>query len=62
MTTERRWYKKSSHSNDSSDCVEIASSGDYARDSKNPNVELYLPNLKLFIAEVNGGRFDRPTS
>jgi hypothetical protein len=60
MTTEGRRYKKSSHSSDSNDCVEIASSGDFARDSKNTKVELHLPNLNLFVAEAKAGRFDRP--
>jgi hypothetical protein len=60
MTTEDRRYKKSTHSSDSNDCVEIASSRDYARDSKNATAELHLPNLNLFFAEAKVGRFDRP--
>jgi hypothetical protein len=44
-----RRFRKSSYSNQSADCVEVASTLDHVRDSKNPAVELHLPNLRDFL-------------
>ena len=55
MTTEHRSYKKSSYSNDSATCVELAGTLDYVRDSKNPVVELPVKNLRLLVTELRSG-------
>lgn len=59
MTTDDRRYKKSSYSSDSSDCVEISGSRDYMRDSKNPTVELSVPNLSLFLQQIRSDPSER---
>jgi hypothetical protein len=52
MTPEPCRFKKSSYSNNSSDCVEVAATLDRVRDSKNPAAVLSLPNLAQFLREV----------
>jgi uncharacterized protein DUF397 len=55
MTTNHRSYKKSSYSNDSATCVELAGTLDCVRDSKNPAIELPAKNLTLLVAELRSG-------
>lgn len=49
-----RW-RKSSHSGQESDCVEIASTLAAVRDSKNPAVSLPVPRLETFLNSVKKG-------
>lgn len=55
MTTQHRSYKKSSYSNDSATCVELAGTLDHVRDSKNPSIELSVGNLMLLVTELRSG-------
>lgn len=55
MTTDHQSYKKSSYSNDSATCVELAGTLDSVRDSKNPAIELPAKNLALLVAELRAG-------
>ena len=48
MRQQRRW-KKSSFSNQTSSCVELASTLDAVRDSKNPQVTLDGVNARALI-------------
>lgn len=59
MTMVHRW-RKSSHSNDSADCVELAGTLDLVRDSKNPaGPVLPVAALSTLVRDVKLGRFDR---
>ncbi|WP_184726215.1 DUF397 domain-containing protein [Saccharopolyspora phatthalungensis] len=54
----RRW-KKSSRSQNGSDCVEVASTLDALRDSKDPEGPVVTADVSKFIRAVRAGRFDR---
>lgn len=57
--TVLRW-RKSSYSNDSSDCVEVAHTIRAVRDSKNPRGPvLSVAAFGVFVRDVKSGRFDR---
>jgi hypothetical protein len=56
VTTSRRW-RKSTHSQNTSTCVELANTLDAIRDSKNPTA-LVVAHLSTFLTEVKRGRFD----
>jgi len=53
-----RW-RKSSHSNPNGNCVELASTLDRVRDSKNPAGPVLHVNLDEWLTAVRTGRFDR---
>ncbi|HEX9334951.1 MAG TPA: DUF397 domain-containing protein [Pseudonocardiaceae bacterium] len=57
MHTTTTW-RKSTRSGSDSNCVEIASSLDRVRDSKNGS-ELLQVDLTVFMADVKASRFDR---
>lgn len=56
--TEPRW-RKSSFSGNDGDCVELASTMDKLRDSKNPDHTMTMPALQDFVRAVKHGRFGR---
>lgn len=59
MTLNRRW-RRSSHSVNGSECVEVAHTLDALRDSKNPTgPTLSVPTLINFLSSLKAGRFDR---
>ncbi len=59
MTSIRRW-RKSSYSNTDSACIELASTLDAVRDSKNPaGPVLTVSGVSAFARDVKSGRFDR---
>jgi hypothetical protein len=55
VTTALRW-RRSSHSQSGSDCVELAHTLDALRDSKNPGVALTVPTLTAFLNSVKRDR------
>jgi hypothetical protein len=57
MHTTITW-RKSTRSGSDSNCVEIASGSDQVRDSKNRR-DLLQVDLRVFLADVKAGRFDR---
>jgi hypothetical protein len=53
-------WRKSSYSNDSSDCVELAGTLNVVRDSKNPTGPvLPVADLAASLSDIKSGRFDR---
>lgn len=59
MTKLPRW-RKSSHSNETATCVELAGDLDALRDSKNPDGPvLRVAGLLWFLDEVKAGKFDQ---
>ena len=59
MTKLPRW-RKSSHSNETATCVELAGDLDALRDSKNPDGPvLRVAGLTRFLNEIKAGTFDR---
>ncbi|MEV6232368.1 DUF397 domain-containing protein [Saccharopolyspora shandongensis] len=58
MNVETTWHK-SSYSTSSSTCVELASSLDRIRDSKDPQGPTLRVDVAGFVQAVKGGRFDR---
>ncbi|MGI8306639.1 DUF397 domain-containing protein [Saccharopolyspora hattusasensis] len=58
MTTETTW-RKSSYSTEIATCVELASSLDRIRDSKDPNGPTLQVDVTGFVQAVKSGRFDR---
>ncbi len=58
MTQPSRW-RKSSYSNDSATCVEIADTRNAVRDSKNPNgPQLSTVNVLALLDAIKSGRYD----
>jgi cytochrome b len=58
-SSTRRW-RKSSYSNNDSACVELASTLDAMRDSKNPaGPVMQVAALHTFVSQVKAGRFTR---
>lgn len=56
--TETRW-RKSSHSGEEGNCVELAHTPGAIRDSKNPTGPILpVPDLPAFLREIKRGRFD----
>jgi hypothetical protein len=58
MTTSRelvRW-RKSSHSGQDTECVELAHTGDAVRDSKNPTGPTLTINSRDLLAAIKSGR------
>jgi hypothetical protein len=56
--TEPRW-RKASYSGNQANCVELASTMDQLRDSKNPEHTLPTPALRHVLHAVKNGHFDR---
>lgn len=52
-------WVKSSHSGPSGDCVELATSLDAVRDSKDPNGPVLRVDVQRLVRAAKGGRFDR---
>lgn len=59
MRTERSLvaWRKSSHSNNGTDCVEIAGTLDRVRDSKNTAGPTLSVDVDALVAEIKAGRF-----
>lgn len=58
MTTSRettRW-RKSSHSGQDTECVELAHTGDAVRDSKNPTGPTLAVGTHVLLAAIKSGR------
>ncbi|MBB5159734.1 hypothetical protein BJ970_007333 [Saccharopolyspora phatthalungensis] len=55
----RRRWRKSSYSNPNGDCVELTSTLDQLRDSKDPDGPTLKVDVVAFIGAVQAGRFDR---
>jgi hypothetical protein len=51
VTEALRW-RRSSHSQSGSDCVELAHTFDAVRDSKNPTTTLTVPTLTTLISFI----------
>lgn len=56
--TEPRW-RKSSFSGNQTNCVELSSTMDQLRDSKNPNHTLKIPTLRTLVEAAKTGDLDR---
>lgn len=52
-------WVKSSRSGPSGDCVELATTFDAVRDSKDPNGPVLRVDVQRLLRAVKGGRFDR---
>lgn len=61
MTQPALSWRKSTRSGSQSDCVEVASTLDRLRDSKNPGPVLKVDRAALssFLAAAHSGTFDR---
>lgn len=53
-----RWIK-SSYTNANGACVELATTLDAVRDSKDPNGPVLRLDVRRLVRAVKGGRFDR---
>ena len=53
-----RWVK-SSYSDPYNDCVEVASTLNQVRDSKEPGGPVLAVDVAVFVAAIKSGRFDR---
>ena len=53
--TSRRW-RKSSHSANTDNCVEVANTLDALRDSKNPDGPVLAVNVAALVRAVRAGR------
>lgn len=53
----KRW-RKSSYSNPNGSCVELTSTLDQIRDSKDPNGPTLKVDVPAFVHAVKNGRFD----
>lgn len=51
-------WRKSSRSNNGSDCVEVAAALDRVRDSKNPAGPVLRADVAALVAVAKNGRFD----
>lgn len=58
MMVEKHW-RKSTRSQNTTTCVEVSSSLDEVRDSKDPDGPTLRLNGAAFAAFVRAGRFDR---
>ncbi|WP_338597412.1 DUF397 domain-containing protein [Saccharopolyspora sp. SCSIO 74807] len=58
MSNCQRW-RKSSRSQQGSDCVELSDDLRYLRDSKDPDGATLRVDVGAFVAAVKRGRFDR---
>lgn len=58
MTTLPRW-RKSSYSGQESHCVELSSTMDRLRDSKDPTGPMLQADVTSFVRAVKAGHFDR---
>ncbi|MCI2420730.1 DUF397 domain-containing protein [Saccharopolyspora sp. K220] len=58
MNAEPTWHK-SSYSANTGTCIELASSLDRIRDSKDPHGPTLRVNVAGFVQAVKAGRFDR---
>ncbi|MBB5157726.1 DUF397 domain-containing protein [Saccharopolyspora phatthalungensis] len=58
MNAETTW-RKSSYSTSTSTCVELTSTLDQVRDSKDPNGPTLRVDVAGFVRAVRNGRFDR---
>ncbi|MBB5159718.1 DUF397 domain-containing protein [Saccharopolyspora phatthalungensis] len=58
MTSEIKW-RKSTYSNVNGECVELTTTLDRIRDSKDPNGPTLRVNAASFVHAVKQGRFDR---
>jgi hypothetical protein len=56
--TEIRW-RKSKHSGPNGNCVELATTLDALRDSKDPHGPILRADARKFVQAVKTGRFDR---
>lgn len=52
-------WKKSSYTNVNGACVELATTLDAVRDSKDPNGPILRVDARRLVRAVKGGRFDR---
>jgi hypothetical protein len=57
--TQNGSWRKSSYSVNDSDCVELSSTMDELRDSKDPNGPTLRVDVTAFVRAVKVGRFDR---
>lgn len=58
MTARSHW-RKSSYSQNTSTCVELATTFDALRDSKDPNGPILRVDVGSLVRAVKSGRFDR---
>jgi hypothetical protein len=56
--TEIQW-RKSTHSHVNGNCVELTTTLDALRDSKDPHGPILRTDVRTFVAAVKAGRFDR---
>lgn len=54
-----RWRKSSRSGGEGTECVELASTMDALRDSKNPDHSLTTAATRDFVRAVRDGHFDR---
>ena len=59
MTNGPHRWRKSSHSGNATNCVEVVDTLDMVRDSKNPNGPSLRVNLATLLADVKSGRITR---
>ncbi|QIZ37504.1 DUF397 domain-containing protein [Saccharopolyspora sp. ASAGF58] len=54
-----KYWRKSSYSNVNGNCVELTTTLDAIRDSKDPHGPTLSVNVSTFVRAVQQGRFDR---
>jgi hypothetical protein len=57
MTPVPHRWRKSSRSNQETNCVELAHTLDRVRDSKNPDGPVLTANLDALLTDLKAGRF-----
>lgn len=58
MTTQNHWLK-SSRSQNTTNCVELTTTLDALRDSKDPSGPVLRVDVRSFVRAVKSGHFDR---
>jgi hypothetical protein len=58
MTSEAVRWRKSSHSGQDTECVELAHTGDAVRDSKNPVGPALTVSTHTLLAAIKNGRLN----
>jgi hypothetical protein len=57
--TEVRWLKSSRSQGEIGNCVELGHGLDAVRDSKNPGGPVLAADVRVLLARVRSGQFDR---